>query len=676
MKNKAYANLLMFLTRFNISPNKIMKVYKVHGIDTLNIIQNKPYSLSDRVRGFGFATCDRIALSMEKFTIHNIERIKHGIIYCMEKALNEEGHCYIEREELVARAIEELSLSLPLNVCSQYLKNGKDGEKVFIKIYDKVYSKDYNDLKVEYERVKAIREYRKNDEKIYIDTIKMDELLYALSMLIENKILVVVNDSNKELIYLSYVQKIEVHCAKLLSNYLTIENKKVLDINLDHLISAYEETKGIKLETRQIDGIKMMLDNNFGILAGSAGSGKTFSLNALIDIFDFVYKEAGTKLLVSLCAPTGKAAKRMSESTNMEAKTIHRLLGYRGDSFEYNENNKLPANVVIVDETSMLDIFLFHELLKALDPLKTKLLLVGDHKQLPPVGPGSPFVDLLNNKFVPKTILNVIKRQADGSGIIKNANRIIDKEMIESDNANKDFFIIPVEEKEEAVDKMIQCTKRLVEKNYTLDDIEIICPQKRGVIGTKEMNARLQEIFNPSSNNKPTLKFGDTLFRVGDKVIHTSNNYNMQHYKVNISNYLEPIDGQGIFNGEIGAIIDIIEEQTENESKKKNIIVKYDDIYTIYEHEDLDALELAYALTVHKVQGSQFKAVITCFHYTNFMMLNNNLGYTAITRAQEFVAVVGQVKAIKHMIRNVVTFRRNTNLNNYICDLVFAYFNK
>lgn len=669
MANRAYANLVMFLSKFNISPSKILRVYKIHGLNTLDVIQNKPYSLSDSVRGFGFATCDKIALSMEKFTIHNKERLKYGLIYCIEKALTEQGHCYLEKEELFERAISELSLSLPLNECASYLKNSKPGETIYIKIYEKIYKKDYDLLKRDYDRVKAAREKRNDKEKIYIDKVTKLELVYPLEELISEKKFVLIRENGKELVYERYVYEVEEACSRMIDEYIKTPAEKLVDFNIDDLIEAYEETVNITLEAKQKDSIKMMLNHNFGLLAGSAGTGKTFTLNALIDILKFAYKESGKSLEVALCAPTGKAAKRATESTGIEAKTIHRLLGFKGETFEYDENNKLEASMVIVDESSMMDIFLMHSLLKALDSKKTKLLFVGDHKQLPPVGPGCPFVDLLNNVFVPKTILDVIKRQAEGSSIVKNANRIIEQEMIESDNINKDFYIIPAEETETVINKTIKSVERLLELGYSLADIGVICPQNKGSIGTKILNAKLQEVFNPSAVNKAELKYGDTVFRKGDKVIHMSNNYNLRHYKLVNEKDLLPDEGQAIYNGETGVVFDIIEQPTEDgEDKKKLLAVKYDDFYALYEHNDLEDLELAYALTVHKMQGSQLPATIFICHYSNYNMLNNALGYTAITRSQKFAAVIGQIKAIKHMIRNVVTFKRNTQLNKYIFD--------
>jgi len=670
MAKKIYANTVMFLSRFDISPNKIMKVYKIHGLNTLDIIQNKPYSLADSVNGFGFKTCDRISLSMDNFTVHDIERLKTGILYCLEKAQNENGHCFMTKAELISEAILELSLSLPVDDCRRLLNTNASEGDIIINMYNKEYTMDYAALEARYKEVMAMRNKYDKGAKIYIDIITAEEIMTAVEyLLIDGKIIKEGSDENLRY-YLKPAYEAEVAAAKSI-NMLLDSPVQNFNINIDALIDYFCRKNQIELEEMQRKGVEMMFWNNLGILTGNAGSGKTFTVRAIIGVFEMAYKKMGKEFKVSLCSPTGKAAKRLSESTGIEAQTIHRMLGWKGE--ELNTDHKLDCDLLIVDETSMVDIFLIRSLLAAVDIGRTKVLFIGDDKQLLPVGPGSPFVDMLSHSRVPKTKLNVVKRQAEGSGIIKNANRVIHKEMIETDSINKDFYVIYEEDKEKVASLMLASAQKLVNvMGYSIEDVQLLCPQRTGVIGTNEMNKQMQKLFNPEKPGYPKLIRGFTTFMIGDKVIHSHRNcYNLPHYIEKDNCYVEMgEDYKGVFNGDMGIIVDIIDSNSDNEDetegKTKIVVVRYDKMLILYDSENIENLELAYALTVHKAQGSQFKAIITCLHYCNYLMLNNNLTYTNITRGEQFVCVIGQEKAIRHAINNIQTFKRNTALEERI----------
>ena len=417
-------------------------------------------------------------------------------------------------------------------------------------------------------------------------------------------------------------------------------------INYDEVIDIAEEENGIEYAEKQREAINTALSKGFMVLTGGPGTGKTTTLNAIISLFT----QQGLKTLI--CAPTGRAAKRVSDLTGREAKTIHRLPGVKAGGeiagFEHNENNLLDCDVVIVDEMSMVDSLLFEALLRAL-PIDCKLIMVGDSDQLPSVGAGNVLHDIIESKTVPVIRLTEIFRQALESAIVTNAHLIVRGEMPELDNS-KDFFFLQRLEFEPAAELTVDLCLERLPKAYGLDpisDIQVLSPTRKGPLGTVELNKRLQEALNPPSRQKSEIKTFLYTFRTGDKVMQTKNDYEIEWKK-------ESEKGAGIFNGDIGII-------TRLNRLLGEIEINFDGRVAIYNIEMLENVELAYAATVHKSQGSEFDAVILPILGGYDKLYFRNLLYTAVTRAKKLLVIVGSKNRLKFMVEN------NRRMNRYTC---------
>lgn len=668
MENMEYQNVMLFFQKYGITPNKAMKIYNAFRGRSNEIALENPFMFQN-IKGFGFKTCDEIARKIG-LDPHSEHRIEAGIKHTLEMA-ELEGHCYLLKSKLVSMARENLSILLPLNEARRSLIDCKtrNQEKVVLSIGGLTYSICVNDLDRKLETARMERQ-KGNDMKVIIDEITTHEILNVIDKMLKFRLLIEYKSSENSLdsmIYNFQMYNIEMETSNIIRNIALSEPINIL-APVDNLIKDFEDLKGFQLENRQREAIKAVFNTNMLILTGSAGSGKTTTVEGMIYVLGRVFGTEEENLSYMLAAPTGKAAKRLTEVTGFEAKTIHRLLQYSFESegFYYKAGNPLPYKLVVIDEASMLDINLANGLFNAIS-VGTKVILIGDVQQLPSVGAGNVLNDMINSGMVKVVELDVIKRQADGSGIITNANKIIRGEMPESDLENKDFFIIEEYDRCKVVKKTLDAVSRLMSAyNYLIDDIQVICPQKTSEIGTYEMNKAVQHLVNPPSYDKLEIKRGNNVFRVGDKVIHLNNNYEAPQYirDPNTGNY-ELKSSLGVFNGDIGKIIDIYianeDDDTEGTATTK-IAVQYDDFVILYEKPDLEDIDLAYSLTVHKMQGSQCEAAVILCHLRNHIMLNRNLGYTAVTRAKRMVCVIGQRKAISVMVQNVKVTQRNTML--------------
>ncbi|SHE73244.1 ATP-dependent RecD-like DNA helicase [Alkalibacter saccharofermentans] len=428
-------------------------------------------------------------------------------------------------------------------------------------------------------------------------------------------------------------------------------------INVDKIISSYERQNDIELDEAQKNAVKAAVENGVVIITGGPGTGKTTIIKCILEIFQQLDYD------IALAAPTGRAAKRMSEATGFEAKTIHRMLefGYSENeaeqTFDKNEENPLEYDVVIVDEASMIDILLMNHLLKAIR-LGTRLILVGDINQLPSVGPGNVLKDIIDSNQVSLVVLNKIFRQAQESMIVVNAHKINNGEMPMVNDKEKDFYFINCNTGEKVRKTILDiCTHRL--KNYNgydfFEDIQVVTPMKKGAAGINELNKLLQLNLNPPSPDKEERTFMSTVYREGDKVMQIKNNYNIEWLDLNTQE-----EGQGVFNGDIGIIKKI------NQQGKNATVIFDDDKQVIYSFEQMDELILSYAITVHKSQGSEFKVVVMPVFQGPRMLLNRNLLYTAITRGKELVVLVGHRTYLKAMIENINTVMRKTGLRDRI----------
>jgi exodeoxyribonuclease V alpha subunit len=619
MENMEYQNVMIFFQSFGVSSAKAMKIYNTFKGTSIAIAEQNPYMFAD-IRGFGFKSCDEIARKLGIDT-HSVFRLEAALKSVLETA-ESDGNCYLFKDKLLEMTAKALSNPT--------------------------------------------------------DMINEDELEEAYSRMLKSGGLISIsfseNQQSLEAVYTKEMYRIEFETALAIKD-IACCHPDVRACDVDRLIEEFESMRGFKLENMQKEAVRAVFDTNMLILTGSAGSGKTTTVECMIYVLQR-YFEKQEEMSFMLAAPTGKAAKRLTEITGFEAMTLHRLLqfSFENKGFFYRKGNELPYDLIVVDESSMLSIDLAHALFTAISP-GTTVVLIGDTQQLPSVGAGNVLDDMIKSRVIPTVKLDVIKRQADGSGIIFNANRIINGEMPEIINANKDFFIVEEEDKNRVIKRTLEALTRLMTGyNYTIDDVQVICPQKTSEIGTYEMNKAIQEMVNPTAPGKSEVKRGNSVFREGDKVIHLSNNYEAVHYSRDIQTGKYFADeSSGVFNGDIGRIIQIdkIDENDqalENEeaagenTAEKKVAVQYDDFIIIYQINELEEIDLAYSLTVHKMQGSQCEAAVILCHMRNFVMLNRNLGYTAVTRAKKMACIIGQRRAISVMVQNVKVTQRNTML--------------
>jgi exodeoxyribonuclease V alpha subunit len=444
---------------------------------------------------------------------------------------------------------------------------------------------------------------------------------------------------------------------------LSFSDYQPINTDVEFEVKQFEKKYNIQFADSQIEAIKGSVENGIEVITGGPGTGKTTIINCITGIFE----KAGMK--VFMAAPTGRAAKRMSEATGREAKTIHRLLelGFSEDESEEfikDESSPLECDVVIIDEASMIDIMLMNSLLKAIS-LGTRIIIVGDVDQLPSVGPGNVLRDIIDSKCVKVVRLKHIFRQAKESMIIVNAHKINNGEMPVLNEKNKDFYFIRSEDSSEILNTIIELIdKRLPKFNPNWNraqHIQILSPMRKGSLGVLNLNKKLQEILNPKKSYKNEKEYRELIFRVGDKVMQIKNNYTMKWTRIAGDGEKE---GVGVFNGDVGYIEDIDEDSD-------NIIVVFDDERRVfYENTFLDELDLAYAVTIHKSQGSEFPVVIMPAYMGPPLLMNKNLLYTGITRAKQMVVLVGSIKAVQFMINNNRSFERYSALRSRISDII------
>lgn len=477
------------------------------------------------------------------------------------------------------------------------------------------------------------------------------EAIYT-NLLISNEIVVDFYDEEK-IIYLSYFYEAENYISSKISKMIFNKEFKILE-NIDKEIEDFIKKLSIKLSKIQISAIKSCFLQNVSIITGGPGTGKTTIINTIANIF------LSLGYNIALAAPTGRAAKRIEETTKIESKTIHRLLGYVPNKyddfgyFEYNEKNTLDVDLVIIDEMSMVDVLLFEKLLKGIKE-STKLIIVGDVDQLPSVGAGNVLRDLIESNVIKYTKLTDIFRQSKKSNIIVNAHRINNGKYPILNEKNSDFFFLKTNNPIVTRNTVVNLIKNRLPKAYGYNfhkDIQILTQTRKGICGVYELNRILQEVLNPKTKDSLELNFGNKVFRLNDKVMQTKNNYDLSFTDSNGE------EGFGVYNGDMGIVFEI------DEKEKKIIVKMQDDRIVEYAVEDLDNLELSYAITIHKSQGSEFKSVIIPLFDSFYMLQTRNLLYTAITRAKENIVLVGNEEIMFNMINNNTINNRYSNLKN------------
>lgn len=595
---KKMQNSIMFLQKYNISTNMAMKIYEYYGENTINLVQSNPYRLVEDIDGIGFLSADKIAKSLG-IPSESEFRIRAGILYSILNSTEKTGNTYLPKKNL-------------LSICQELLEIKKEN---FENLFDN-----------------------------------------ALDGLVLDKTMMKFWKDNVEVIMLTKYYFYENSVAQKLSILALTQNIEKQDLN--DLITHFEEKNKISFHDEQKNAIITALNNGVTVITGGPGTGKTTIVKCIIELL----KQQKQRYI--LMAPTGRASKRLSDSTQEDAKTIHRALevtqGQSANKFFYNENNPLKTDAVIIDEMSMVDVSLMSSLCKAL-PRQCRLILVGDKDQLPSVGAGNVLDDIIKSQIIPVCVLSKIFRQSDNSLIITNAHLINNGKMPIIDNHSLDFFF----EEKESLDDIKKSVVDLVTTrlpNFTKEDpsqIQVLAPLKAGVCGITNLNKVLQSYLNPPSVKKLEHMVGDTIFREGDKVMQTANNYNLVWTKMN--NFIEE-QGEGVFNGDIGYIIKIDYQNGET-------IVEFEDgrICT-YPRTEISQLSLAYAITIHKSQGSEFNTVIIPIIAGAPMILTRNLIYTAVTRAKKMVVLVGEKKNLRKMVSNNYTVQRFTMLKKLLID--------
>lgn len=587
---------MMFLQKYGISLNLGAKIYQKYGDSVYSVLQENPYRLADDISGVGFKIADEIA---GRIGIHTDSdyRIKSGMMYTLLQATGE-GHVYLPKEEL----------------------------------------------------------FRRSSELLGVDASYMEKHLMDLSM--ERKV-IQKEEGEMVLVYPSRFYYLELNTARMLRE-LNIDCPED-EAFVQRRIAQIEKETGTTLDEMQKKAVTEAAGHGLFILTGGPGTGKTTTINAIIRFFE------GEGSELRLAAPTGRAAKRMTEATGYEAQTIHRLLELNGMPeeerqgqavhFERNAENPLEADVIIIDEMSMVDIQLMHSLLLAVTA-GTRLILVGDENQLPSVGPGNVLRDIIRSGEFPVVELKKIFRQASESDIVVNAHKINRGEQVTLSNKSSDFFFL----KRQDADIIIRVVIALIQEKLPRYveakpfDIQVLTPMRKGLLGVERLNQILQRYLNPPEPSKKEKEYGQGLFREGDKVMQIRNNYQLE-WEIR-GRYGIPVDkGVGVFNGDTGIL------KTINEFSETAEVEFEDGRCAEYSFKQLEELELAYAVTIHKSQGSEYPAVVIPLLSGPRMLLNRNLLYTAVTRARRCVTIVGSEETFREMIKNEKQQRRYSSLD-------------
>lgn len=594
----------LFLQKYGITNTLAVKIYEKYGMGMYGILKENPYRLAEDIQGVGFRLADEIA---EKIGIHTDSdyRIRSGILYTLLQA-SLEGHMFLPMRVLVRRSADL--------------------------------------LQVPEEAIRAQIQNLHMDHKVVVKKTTDEPEVYAFSY------------------YYA-----ELNCARMLRELNVLMESELLDSEekrIETILQRILKEQGLELDELQKNAVLECVKHGIMILSGGPGTGKTTTINTIIRYFD----EEGMDIL--LAAPTGRAAKRMTEATGYEARTIHRMLEINGGMedgsrarFERNGENPLEADVVIIDEMSMVDIYLFQSLLEAVS-VGTRLILVGDVDQLPSVGPGQVLQDLIESKSFPTVMLKKIYRQAGESDIVMNAHRINMGQKIALNNKSKDFFFLPRNDVQVIYKHMIQLITEKLPRYVEAQpyDIQVLTPMRKGSLGVETLNEILQKYLNPADPSRKEHAAGDRIFREGDKVMQIKNNYQLE-WEI-VSQYGIRIDsGSGVFNGDIGTIRRIREESS-------TVQVEYDEHRLVeYTFSQLDEIELAYAITIHKSQGSEYPAVLLPLLSGPKMLMNRNLLYTAVTRARKCVTILGSQEVVDGMIENENQYHRYTGLGRRILEL-------
>lgn len=593
--------IILELTKLGFSLNNSNKIYNIFYESSVDVVKDDPYVLIDKLQGFGFKKADAIGKKLNILQ-DSFNRIKHGIIYVLKERLKF-GNTFLPYNELICLSKELLLVE----------------EKKISDVYDEILSKGF-----------IIEKTFKNE------------------------------DNEIRCVFLTniYMAEYEI-CSSLIRLYIYKKNNFNIDVKKE--IEIFEKENSLKFSDDQVEALTKSVNNSVHIITGGPGTGKTTIIKFILNVFI----KRGFKTI--MVAPTGRAAKRMMETTGFEAKTIHRVLeisSTEDDEFNFvgkSDKNTIKCDVIIIDEASMIDVLLGSKLFNSLG-IGTKIIIVGDIDQLPSVGPGNFLKDIINSGIFPVSRLNKIYRQKENSYIVLNAHKINNGEELILNKKDGDFYILKNNNENEICDILKELVLKRIPKFFSYDidilkDIQVLSPIRKGILGVNNLNLVFQESINPKSNDKNEMIFLGNSYRVGDKVMQIKNNYELLGYYVKDGKQIK-----GVFNGDIGYIIDVNE---------KNINVLYDGNKIFkYDKTNLSEIEHAYAITVHKSQGSEFPIVIIpIFRFTNILM-NRNILYTAVTRAKRCVILVGDINALMYMVRNTSSMVRYSSLKYLFNEVV------
>ena len=609
-RQKEIKNVMLFLQDHGMSTAFAAKIYRQYGNESIPKVKENPFRLADDIWGIGFKTADNIAMKLgigkEAFI-----RLRSGIMYTLSE-LADEGHVYAERDQLIRKAsalleAEDTSIIMTMD---QMLKDEElICEKIIVPQFapDEIIPKD------------AAKEIEK--ECIYLPPFYFAEVGVA------NKL--------KKLAVEPAADRLWVSLMKARQDTGNPE----LSVDVDKI----QNTVNMKYDEVQVEAIRRAATAKVLVLTGGPGTGKTTTTQGIIA----AYRAFGLNIL--LAAPTGRAAKRMTEATGLEAKTIHRLLEFKPpEGYQKNEETPLEGDVLIVDECSMIDIVLMNALMKAIPP-HMRLILVGDIDQLPSVGAGNVLRDVIDSEVFPVVRLTRIFRQAQTSRIVMNAHKINAGQMPDISNGkNTDFFFMTQEDPEEAVRKIVGLVHKKLPEYYRIpaSQIQVLTPMQRGVVGATNLNMALQEALNPQGEG---LRRSGFVYRPNDKVMQIKNNYDKE-----------------VFNGDIGIIQSV-------DMQDRTLLVNFDGRSIEYDATELDELVHAYATTIHKAQGSEYPIVVMPVLMNHYVMLQRNLIYTGITRARKILVMIGTKKALSYSVRNVTVTKRNTLLKERLDGEIQAF---
>ncbi len=585
---KEIRSVMIFLQEHDVGVIHATKIYRQYGQRSIAVVSQNPYKLATEITGIGFQTADRIAQKLG-FEKEAPVRAEAGVLYVLNR-LSGEGHVYYPYGLLIER-------------CTEILGVGRESViKAFgrIALEEKIVIEDMN---------QHLDEFEPDHKAVYLTRFHVSETGISRNL------------------------------ARLISSPKTIRS-----MNLEKAVEWVQKRIDMQLAPRQISAIKKAISDKVLVITGGPGTGKTTIIHSVIKI----YRPVGAR--VFLAAPTGRASKRMAEATGQPARTIHRMLEFKWQEggFQRNENRPLEVDVIIVDEASMIDTVLMYHLLKAI-PSGATLILVGDANQLPSVGPGNILKDIITSGTIPVIELNEVFRQASKSLIITNAHRINKGKVPETKNSRGglgDFYFIEQQDPDQALQIVMELVCKRIPQRFKMrpiQDIQVVTPMHKGIVGTVNLNRELQESLNPSRNE---IVRGDKAFRLKDKVMQTRNNYE-----------------KDVFNGDIGFVKTIDE-------RNRDLVVDYDGRAVTYEYSELDEIILAYAISVHKAQGSEYPAVVIPILSQHYLLLQRNLIYTAVTRGKRLVVMVGSKKALATGVRNERTLKRYTYLEHRLKGLL------